>query len=185
MPGPGFSTRRVVVASPTDVQPERDALPAIIEDINHDLQVARTSISLELDRWEDIGPGLHREGPQGLADDLLRIPASDLVVVILWKTLGTPLPDGRTGTQHELDLAYASWKQTGKPDVALYFCQRCYTPESKRETDNWGRVLEFRGWVKEHMPELSYEGYDSLDYFRKRIRDRLWKFAFSEATNKD
>ena len=34
---------RVVVASPSDVKPERDALKGIIEDINHDVATDRTA----------------------------------------------------------------------------------------------------------------------------------------------
>ena len=41
--------RRIVVASPNDVQAERDALPAVIEELNRGIAAER-SLRLELSR---------------------------------------------------------------------------------------------------------------------------------------
>ena len=55
---------RIVVASPGDVQPERDALPAVLEDLNRGIAAAY-GLRLELGRWEtDAYPGFHPEEPQ-------------------------------------------------------------------------------------------------------------------------
>ena len=64
---------RIVVASPGDVQAERDALPAVLEELNRGLAATQT-LRLELGRWEtDAYPGFHPHGPQGLIDPILRI----------------------------------------------------------------------------------------------------------------
>ena len=53
---------RIVVASPGDVQPERDALPAVVEELNRSVAGDR-GLRLELTRWEtDAYPGFHPEG---------------------------------------------------------------------------------------------------------------------------
>ena len=67
MPKP-FLVLRAVVASPSDVKPERDSLPAIFEEVNRDT-AGPARLHLELSRWEtDSYPGFHPEGPQGLID---------------------------------------------------------------------------------------------------------------------
>ena len=62
---------RIVVASPGDVQAERDALPTILDELNRGI-AATQHLRLELGRWEtDAYPGFHTEGPQGLIDPIL------------------------------------------------------------------------------------------------------------------
>jgi hypothetical protein len=70
---------RVVVASPGDVQVERNALLAIFEELNNGIARAR-GLRLELARWEtDTYPGSHPEGPHGLIDAILRIEDRDVL----------------------------------------------------------------------------------------------------------
>ena len=53
---------RVVLASPADVQPERDALPAVIEEVNRGVAADR-GLHLVLSRWEtDTHPGFIPKG---------------------------------------------------------------------------------------------------------------------------
>lgn len=81
---------RIVVASPGDVQAERDALPAVLEELNRSI-AATQGLRLELGRWEtDAYPGFHPQGPQGLFDPLLRIEDCDMLLGIFWKRFGTP-----------------------------------------------------------------------------------------------
>jgi hypothetical protein len=116
--GPDMSTKvdakllRMVVASPSDVQPERNSVSQVVEELNRG--VARhQGLRLELYRWEtDAHPGFHPEGPQGLIDDVLRISDCDLLLGIFWKRFGTPVKDGASGTEHEFQVAYEAWKKT-------------------------------------------------------------------------
>ena len=76
---------RIVVASPGDVQPERDALPAVLAELNRGI-AATQHLRLELGRWEtDTYPGFHPEGPQGLIDPILRIEDCDVLLGIFWR----------------------------------------------------------------------------------------------------
>ena len=97
---------KIVLASPGDVQAERDALPGIIEELNHGVARDR-KLRLELTRWEtDAYPGFHPEGPQGLIDPILSIDACDVLIGIFWKRFGTPTRDAQSGTEHEILTAY-------------------------------------------------------------------------------
>ena len=143
---------RVVVASPSDVQAERNALPTVIEELNNSVARDR-DLHLDLARWEtDAYPGFHLEGPQGLIDDILRIEDCAILIGIFWKRFGTAVLDAASGTEHEFQQAYEAWKQTGRPHIMMYFNQRAYAPKTKEETDQWGQVLEFqRNFPKEGL----------------------------------
>jgi len=122
---------RIVVASPGDVQAERDALATVVEELNHGLCQER-GVRLDLVRWEtDTYPGFHPEGPQGLIDPILRIPNCDLLIGIFWKRFGTPTHDAQSGTEHEFLTAYHAWQQHGRPQIMVYFNQRPATPQRR------------------------------------------------------
>jgi formylglycine-generating enzyme required for sulfatase activity len=164
---------RVVGASPSDVQAERNALPAVIEELNQ--SVARDRhLRLELVRWEtDAYPGFHPEGPQGLIDPILQIEDCDVLIGIFWKRFGTPTRDARSGTEHEFRRAYETWQQHGRPHIMVYFNQSAYAPRSKEETDQWGQVLEFQ----ENFPkEGLWWPYEGASQFERLVRLHLTQF---------
>lgn len=135
---------RIVVASPGDVQAERKALPDVIDEINRGVAADR-NLRLELSLWEtDTYPGFHAKGPQGEIDTILRIDDCDLLIGIFWHQFGTPTMDAASGTEHEFRLAYQAWLRSRRPQIMVYFNDKAYSPRSKEETDQWGRVLEFK-----------------------------------------
>src|SRR4029434_1848115 len=71
---------RIVVASPGDVQAERDALPAVLDELNRGIAAAH-GLRLELGRWEtDAYPGFHPPGPQGLIEPIMSIGDCDVLL---------------------------------------------------------------------------------------------------------
>ncbi|HKS43173.1 MAG TPA: COR domain-containing protein [Blastocatellia bacterium] len=164
---------RIVVASPGDVQPERDVLPSVIEEINRTVAADR-GLLLVLARWEtDTYPGFHLEGPQGLIDPILRITDCDLLIGIFWKRFGTPTADGETGTEHEFNTAYEAWNEKQSPQIFVYFNLKAYTPKSKAETEQWGKVIEFR----EKFPkEGLWWPYKGKPQFENLIRNHLMNY---------
>lgn len=99
---------RIVVASPSDVQAERDSVAAVVEDLNNGIAEDR-GLRLVVSRWEtDAYPGFHPEGPQGLIDPILSIEECDVLIGIFWKRFGTPIRDARSGTEHEFRLLNGS-----------------------------------------------------------------------------
>jgi hypothetical protein len=80
---------RIVVASPGDVQAERNALPGVIDDLNQGIAQER-GLQLSITRWEvDAYAGFHPQGPQGLIDAILRIEDCDIFIGIFWKRCGS------------------------------------------------------------------------------------------------
>ena len=164
---------RIVVASPGDVQAERNALATVVEELNHGVARDR-GVRLELARWEtDAYPGFHPEGPQGLIDPILRIETCDILIGIFWKRFGTPVTDAQSGTEHEFRLGYEAWKQTRRPHIMVYFNQRAYTPKTREETDQWGQVLDFqRNFPKEGL----WWPYRGRAQFERLVRNHLTQF---------
>ncbi len=161
---------RIVVASPGDVQAERDALTTVVEELNRGIAGDR-SLRLELGRWEtDAYPGFHPEGPQGLIDSVLNIQDCDVLIGIFWKRFGTPVKDAKSGTEHEFLRAYEAWQAQDRPQIMVYFNQKSYTPKSKAETDQWGQVLEFQ----ERFPkEGLWWPYKGKAQFERLVRGHL------------
>ena len=164
---------RVVVASPNDVQQERDVLDDVVTEVNRGVAADR-GIRLEVTRWEtDAYPGFHPEGAQGLIDPVLRITDCDLLIGIFWKRFGTPTSDAESGTEHEIQMAYDAWKRSGAPQIMVYFNERPAAPSSSAELDQWAHVLRF----KESFPKdglwWAYKGHTQ---FEKLVRNHLTQY---------
>lgn len=137
---------KLVVASPGDVQPERDILDRVVDDLN-ELIAPHLGLYVQVLRWEtDAYPGFHLDGPQGLIDEVLDIDRCDIMVGIFWKRFGTPVGNAGSGTEHELRRAYAAWTASGgrRPQIMVYFSSKPYTPQNPAELDQWAKVLKFR-----------------------------------------
>lgn len=74
------------VASPSDVQSERDLLESVVDEINELAET--TGHILRLVRWEkDVRPGV-ADDPQEVVNR--QAHAADITIVVFWKRLGTP-----------------------------------------------------------------------------------------------
>ncbi|HJQ25488.1 MAG TPA: COR domain-containing protein [Blastocatellia bacterium] len=166
----GLRILRIVVASPSDVQPERNVLPSVLKEINRSVAADR-GLHLELSQWEtDTYPGFHTKGPQGLIDSILNITDCDLLIGIFWKRFGTPTSDGQTGTEHEFNVAYKAWQEKGRPQIFVYFNQKPHALKSKAEVEQLGQVLDFREGLPKEALWWPYEGKTE---FEKLIRNHL------------
>lgn len=164
---------RIVVASPSDVQAERDLLPRVLDELNRSIAADR-GLRLELARWEtDAYPGFHVDGPQGLIDPILNIVECDVLIGIFWKRFGTPTKEAKSGTEHEFRRAYEAWKQHQCPQIMVYFNQKPYTAKTKEDIDQWGKVLEFRENFPQEGLQWMYEG--ELE-FERLVRTHLTHF---------
>lgn len=153
------TTHRVFLASPGDVQPERDAVKAVVERINNTVAPAHGK-HLDLWRWEERAiPGLHPDGPQKLINP--ELDTADIVVVILWNRFGR-------GTAEEAALAIQRWRTTGHPRVMPYFSRRSSLLDTPAACDQRKKVLKFRAGI----PGL-YAEYTTLDDFERLIYDHL------------
>lgn len=108
---------RVLIASPSDVAEERDALRHVMWRWN-DLHAEATGSILLPVGWEThVRPELGAH-PQALIDRQLADRA-DVLIGLFWTRLGTPVPDADSGTVHEIKSFMANGRQ-----ALLYFSSR-------------------------------------------------------------
>jgi tetratricopeptide (TPR) repeat protein len=154
---------RVFLSSPSDVTTERAIALSVLDQLPYD-PLLRGRLTVETVAWDKPGAGapmLAAMTPQEAINQGLPKPSDcDIVVVILWTRIGTPLPrevrkpDGtcyRSGTDWEYEDALQSDR---KPDILVY-----------RRTD---KVL-----IEPHDPEIGqkYEQLRSVNEFFENFRN--------------
>jgi hypothetical protein len=169
---------RVVIASPGDVQEERDAVERAITHVNFNLKVADAPVVLEPWRYEkDARPGLHPRGPQALIESLLRIEQSDLLIGIFWRRFGTRTNDAASGTESEIRNAIGSWKSQGTPDVMLYFKTTPVVQQSLEEERQFEAVQAFKQELLTTVKPLVTEYDNTPEQFETLVANHLSMFA--------
>src|SRR5947208_15961016 len=102
---------RFIVVSHGDVQPERNILKEVADELNRGIAKYR-SLHIEISRWETYAfTGFHIEGSQEWIDTVLQIEDCDLLIGIFWRRFDTPTVDAKSGTEHEFRKAYEEWKR--------------------------------------------------------------------------
>ncbi|MEA2705050.1 MAG: hypothetical protein QOD63_2995, partial [Actinomycetota bacterium] len=161
---------RIFLASPGDVDQERNALARVLTDVNLALEslAPQHPVVLQLVRWEthvhpDFGD------PQSVINE--QLGDYDVFVGIMWKRFGTPTNDAGSGTEEEFRLAYARWRATGAPRILFYFSDVAMPANlSSAEVRQLGAVVNFR-------EELGKQGlvksYASPDEFPDVVRRDL------------
>jgi len=175
---------RVFISSPGDVVPERRRTALVIEKLAKDYS-----------RFFEIKPYLWETEPMlasGHFQDAILPPGdTDILVLILWSRLGTPLPepkyrgiDGRTpvtGTEWEFETALAAHQQSGVPDLLAYRKKASPRAEYKSDADLeelrrqlqkfeafWSRNFVDRGEFRTAFGE-----FENLDGFEAKLEGDL------------
>lgn len=108
---------RIFVSSPADVDHERAAVKDIIEQLSGEYL---PYFELRAILWEEEALTADRTFQAGLTHP----EDCDIVLVILWTRLGSPLPQepyrGMTGTEWEFVNAVEASAKTGTPEVLVY-----------------------------------------------------------------
>jgi len=145
-------------------------LAQVFEDLNRGIASER-GFHLNLLRWEtDAFPRFHEQGPQGAIDESLRIQDCDIIIGMFWARFGTPVSDASSGTEHELQIAYESWKEIKRPSIMLYFKSQPFFPKTEEDTDQLGRVYRFK---KKFAQEANYGDYQDVEDFKRRVSNDL------------
>ena len=197
---------RIFISSPGDVSAERRRSALVVE-----------SLKKEFARFFDISAYLWEHEAMlatGHFQDVIEPPSqSDIVVLILWSRLGTPLPeksskreyrgiDGRTpvtGTEWEYEDALAANRSKGAPDLLVYRSNRepqisLRDPTKKALAENqWNALESF--WSRYFQAGgvflSAYHGFDDLEDFgdmleahlRQLIRSRIEKERIEAGTD--
>jgi len=142
---------RIFISSPGDVSEERALCHQVVTRLQQ-YKLFRDRFALFSVAWDKEGveiPMRYTETPQLSVNRTIGKPSEcDVVVVILWGKLGTPLPgrhvkaDGslyRSGTEWEFEDALQAHREHGSPQILVY--RRPDQPPLKRQDTDFKKKL--------------------------------------------
>jgi formylglycine-generating enzyme required for sulfatase activity len=182
----------IFLSSPGDVSRERQLAREVIDRIQSE-RAHRDRLKLEVVAWDKPGAGTampaQMEPQEAIKQGLKKPSDCDIVIVIFWARMGTPLsekhlkPDGsryRSGTEYEYLEALGAAKKFSKPDVLVYRRKKppdvnLADPERKEKEKQWDLVEEF--FAEFRNPDGSFQSffkeYDEPSDFEKLLGDDL------------
>lgn len=167
---------KLFIASPGDVEEERQVIRDVCVDINRNPLVMDKEVSFLVQGWKDLGPVPGR--PQDTINKLVKV--CHVFVCIFHKRFGTDAGKGEVATLEEFSLAYEKWRETRKPHIMFYFKQ----PEniSVEEVEELSKVLKFKEEIEnEHL--LLFNQFDTLENFAKLFKSHLEKWIVDNSNS--
>jgi hypothetical protein len=161
----------VFVASPSDVDEERNRLEEVIRELNT-AWARELGIRLDLVRWETHAYPSFGEDPQAVIN--AQIPDDyDLFIGLMWYRFGTPTGRAGSGTLEEFQRAKERFDHTPSAlQMMIYFKDApAPLPPSKLDPEQLAKVSGFRS-------SLGKEGglywpFSTVDEFEKLVRLHL------------
>ncbi|MDC7125212.1 MAG: hypothetical protein PQJ46_06585 [Spirochaetales bacterium] len=151
---------RVLIASPGDVEKERNQISNVISDWNC-INSENSKIALLPVRWETHAkPGAGRA--QELINDQL-VKNSDILIGVFWKRIGSPTGAHASGTIEEIE----EFLKEKKP-VLLYFSKKAIPSDC--DLDQLKMLRDFKESMKERCLFFEYEDIIELkDHLNRHI----------------
>ncbi|MET9633205.1 hypothetical protein ABZX92_37685 [Lentzea sp. NPDC006480] len=152
---------QILIASPGDVEAERDIITEVIHEWNY-LNSSEKSIVLLPLRYETHSSPELNERRQGRINREV-VDHCDMAVGVFWTRLGTPTGDAESGTAEEIQRV----SDAGKP-VMLYFSREPIAPD-ELDPQELHRLQEFR----KTFPSGQVEDYATTAEFRDQFARHL------------
>lgn len=184
---------RIFLSSPGDVDDERAIARKVVEDLLYD-PVFSEEVTIRVIAWDKrsgVTPMLATMTPQMAITAGMPKPSDcDIVIVILWSRMGTPLPeeyvkeDGTpylSGTEWEFEDAFRAAKRSGSPDILVYRREDAVLlnpsdPEFTKKYEQWKRLEHFFASFSAPSTNAINRGYNSFvtpDDFRRQLESHL------------
>ena len=127
---------RILIATPSDVDEERDAITKAIQNWNNLNSFSKKIVLLPL-RWETHAAPDYGTRPQEVINNAI-VDNCDLLIGCFWTRIGSPTGKEESGTIEEIKRVSSS----GKP-VMLYFSKRGQDP-SQIDLEQLRKLNEFK-----------------------------------------
>jgi len=150
----------VLIASPSDVVAEREALREAIWEFN-DEHTPTNKVVLLPRTWEKNSTPRLGAAPQDILDQQI-VDSSDVAIGIFWTRIGQLLEDGTPATVHELER----FVEAGKPAL-LYFSNTPVVPGSF-DAEQFEEVQKFKERAKTWGIYREYSGVEELVQHARR-----------------
>jgi hypothetical protein len=159
----------VFLASPGDVQPEREKVEEVIHEFN--VMWSRPfRIRLELVRWESHAyPGIGTDA-QAVINDQIQ-DDYDVFIGIMWHRYGTPTGRAGSGTAEEFDRAHARYKRDPSSINLMFYFKDSEPISEHTDPIQIAKVREFQSALQ--SAGVLYWTFSSLDHFEKLTRIHL------------
>jgi hypothetical protein len=145
---------RILIASPSDVEKERQVIASVIERWNA-ANSKSMGLVLEPVRWESHARPASGSYPQGLINQQI-VDDADLVVGVFWCRLGTPTPVADSGTIEEIEYLRRRSKQ-----VLLYFSTAAI-PQSF-DKNQFEKLQQYKSGLKKDTLYWEFATPEELD----------------------
>lgn len=153
---------RILIASPSDVDEEREVVSRIIQDWN-DLNSFNKKIVLLPIKWETHSTPTYGIRPQEAINRQI-VDDCDLLIGFFWTKLGTPTGEELGGTIEEIKRV----SKAGKP-VMLYFSKRGKDPS----LIDIGQLQALNKFKEEVYSTALVESFSSIVDFRDKLSRQL------------
>jgi hypothetical protein len=155
---------QILIASPGDVNEEREIISQVIHEWNYVYSRERSVVLLPL-RWETHASPEMGSTPQAVINRQV-VDYCDMAIGVFWTRLGTPTDEAESGTAEEI----ARVGDAGKP-VMIYFSRAKASLEPPDlDLEELGRLREFK---RRTYPKGLIESYGSLSDFREKLQRQL------------
>ncbi len=153
---------RVLIASPSDVAAERDAIEEVINDWNVHHSEEQKVILLPI-RWEKSATPEMGDNPQSILNRQL-VDKCQILLGVFWGRIGTKTKNAESGTVEEIEQFIAS-----KRPAMLYFSGKSI-PQSKLDTKQYERLKTLK---RNYQPRGIIWSFKSLPELREQISRHL------------
>lgn len=153
---------RILIASPSDVDEEREVAARVIQDWN-DLNSFSKKIVLLPVRWETHSSPTFGIRPQEAINRQI-VDDCDLLIGFFWTKIGTPTGEDLSGTIEEIKRVSNAGKH-----VMLYFSKRGKDPSQI----DWVQLQALNKFKDEVYKSALVEQYSSIVEFRDKISRQL------------
>jgi hypothetical protein len=165
----------IFVASPSDVEEERNRLEEVIRDLNT-AWARDLGIRLELVRWETHAYPSFGEDPQSVINS--QIPQDfDLFIGIMWYHFGTPTARAGSGTIEEFQRAKDRFdRDASSLQIMIYFKDApAPVPPSKLDYTQIASIAKFRESLGKEG--CLYWPFNTTDDFGNLVRLHLTRYV--------
>jgi hypothetical protein len=166
------SVLRILIASPSDTQDERDLLRRVIREWNDDHTEDTGTVLLPV-LWETHSVPEMGGRPQAILNR--QFEKCDLLVGAFWTRLGTPTGEEPSGTVEEI----RNFMNDGKP-VLLYFSDQPAAP-STVDTTQMDALRDFQQECRREGVVFTYNSLDALERLARSHLNRLVRDRFGVA----
>jgi hypothetical protein len=155
----------VLIASPSDVSAERDAVESAIQEWNGNHH-ERMGIMLQPVRWETHSYPASGDRPQAILNKQI-VESGDILIGIFGYKLGTPTGKAQSGTIEEIE----EFRKAGKY-VALYFSKADVPRSADRD-----QLKALEDYQRDRQKDTLYGTFQSTEELRRLVTQHLPKIV--------